>query len=115
MPVPILCHPKDSRIENITVTIPGTGVPSREQELVLNDIVEVTIKAAETAIRTENWRLGYALTIHACQGLTIRSPQKVWIIDKYLQWPNLAYVEVSPVEYMDQLERVTRPPEEGSA
>ena len=110
-PVPLLYHPKDSQKQNIQVTIPGTD---RREELVLNDIVDVSIEAAEVAIRTDDWRLGYALTVHSTQGLTIHDPQKVWIIDDYLQWSNLAYLAVSRVEYMHQLERVTCPPEEGS-
>ena len=35
-------------------------------------------------------------------------------MDDYLQWSNLAYLAVSRVEYMHQLERVTCPLEEGS-
>lgn len=108
-PVPLLYHPKDSRKQNIMVTIPGTN---NREELVLNDIVDVTIEAAETA--TDDWRLGYALTVHSTQGLTIHDPQKVWIIDDYLQWSNLAYLAVSRVEYIHQLERVTCPPVVGT-
>ncbi len=59
--------------------------------------------AAEKAIKTDDWRLGYALTVHSSQGLTIHNPQKVWIIDDYLQWSNLAYLAVSRVEYLSQL------------
>ena len=109
--VPLLYHPKDSRKQNIQVSIPGTD---RREELVLNDIVDVSIEAAEAAIQTDDWRLGYALTVHSSQGLTIHDPQKVWIIDDYLQWSNLAYLAVSRVEHLSQLERVTVPPEEGS-
>ncbi|MEW8686692.1 MAG: hypothetical protein AB2556_12835 [Candidatus Thiodiazotropha sp.] len=53
-------------------------------------------------------------SVHSSQGLTIADPQKVWIIDDYLQWSNLAYLAVSRVEYLSQLERVVCPPEEGS-
>ena len=62
----------------------------------------------------QDWALGYALTVHSSQGLTITDPQKVWIIDDHLQWSNLAYLAVSRVEYLSQLERVVCPPEEGS-
>ena len=55
-----------------------------------------------------------AITVHSSQGLTVADPQKVWIIDDFLQWSNLAYLAVSRVEYMHQLERVVCPPEEGS-
>ena len=109
--VPLLYHPKDSRLQNIMVTIPGTN---QKEELVLNDVVLVTIEAAEQAIKTPDWRLGYAMTVHSSQGLTIHNPQKVWIIDDYLQWSNLAYLAVSRVQYLSQLERVACPPEEGS-
>ncbi|MEW8688311.1 MAG: hypothetical protein AB2556_21070 [Candidatus Thiodiazotropha sp.] len=61
-----------------------------------------------------DWALGYAITVHSSQGLTIADPQKVWIIDDFLQWSNLAYLAVSRVEYMHQLERVTCTPKEGS-
>ena len=93
------------------MVIPGTD---HRKELVLNDVVDVTIEAAEAAIQTDDWRLGYALTVHSSQGLTIHNPQKVWIIDDFLQWSNLAYLAISRVEYMHQLERVTCPLEEGS-
>ncbi len=110
-PVPLLYRPEDTRRQNIMVTIPGTN---QKEELVLNDIVLVTIEAAEQAIKTPDWRLGYAMTVHLSQGLTIHNPQKVWIIDDYLQWSNLAYLAVSRVQYLSQLERVACPPEEGS-
>ena len=58
--------------------------------------------------------LGYAITVHSSQGLTIVDPQKVWIIDDYLQWSNLAYMAVSRVEHLSQLQRVVCPPEDGS-
>ena len=103
-PVPLLYHPKDSRKQNIMVPIPGTD---RSEELVLDEVVEATIEAAEAVINTDDWCVGYALTVHSSQGLTIHDPQKVWVIDDYLQWSNLAYLVVSRVEYMHHLERVT--------
>jgi len=111
-PVPLLYHPADTRKQNIMVTIPGRR--DDKQELVLNDIVNVSIDAVENAIRTGDWRLGYALTVHSSQGLTIKDPQKIWIIDDFLQWSNLTYLAISRVEYMHQLERVVCPTEEGS-
>ena len=104
--VPLLYHPKDTRKQNISVQIPGTD---RKEELVLNDIIDVNINAVESAIETKNWRLGYALTIHTSQGLTIKAPQKVWIIDDHLTWANLAYLAVGRVVHMHQLERVAMP------
>ena len=81
---------------------------AKQQKLVLNDVVEVPWQVGS------DWALGYILTVHSCQGLTIADPQKVWIIDDYLQWSNLAYLVVSRVEHLNQLERVVSPPEEGS-
>ena len=104
--MPLLYHPKDSRLQNIIVTIPGTN---KKEELVLNDVVLVTIEAAEQAIKTPDWRLGYALTVHSSQGLTIHNPQKVWIIDDFLQWSNLAYLAVSRVEHLHQLSGSSAP------
>ena len=106
--VPLLYHPRDSRIQNCLVTIPGTD---RQEKLVLNDVVQVSIAAAEKAILTDDWRLGYTLTVHSSQGLTIYDPQKVWIVDDYLQWSNLTYLAVSRVEYLHQLARCCPPPE----
>ena len=61
-----------------------------------------------------DWALGYAITVHSSQGLTIADPQMVWIIDDYLQWSNLAYLAVSRVEHLSQLERLVCLQEEGS-
>ena len=61
-----------------------------------------------------DWALGYAITVHSSQGLTIADPQKIWVIDDYLQWSNLGYLAVSRVELLSQRERVVCPPEEGS-
>ena len=73
------------------------------------------LEAAERAIRTDDWRLGYSMTDHSSQGVPIQNTHKnVSIIDDYLQWSNLAYLAVSRVEYMEQLERVVCPPEEDS-
>ena len=55
-----------------------------------------------------------AFTVYSSQGLTIKSPQKVWIIDDYLQWSNLSYLAVSRVEYIGQLQRIASPPAEGT-
>jgi len=71
--VPLLYHPKDSRKQNIEVAIPGTD---RREELVLNDVVDVSIEAAEAASQTEHWRLGYTLAVHSSQGLTMEDPKR---------------------------------------
>ena len=117
--MPLLYRPEDTRRQNIMVTIPGPTPEARpnQQELVLNDIVEVPLKYAREVLAGmwgSDWALGYAITVHSSQGLTIADPQKVWIIDDYLQWSNLADLAVSRVERLSQLERVVCPPEEGS-
>ena len=61
-----------------------------------------------------DWAHGYAITVHSSQGLTIADPQKVWIFDDYLQWLNLAYLDVSRVEHLSQLKRVVCLQQEGS-
>ena len=61
-----------------------------------------------------DWALGYAITVDSSLGLTIADPQKVWIIDDYLKWSNFAYLAVSRVQHLSQLERVVCPPEDGS-
>ncbi|MEW8688985.1 MAG: hypothetical protein AB2556_24465, partial [Candidatus Thiodiazotropha sp.] len=126
LPVPLLYRPKDIWQQNIMVTIPGplvndinevdgeaNGGRLDQQELILNDLVEVPLKYAGQVLDGKwgpDWALGYAITVHS----SIANPQKVWIIDDFLQWSNLAYLAVSRVECMHQLERVTCPPEEGS-
>ena len=101
------------------VTTPGRLLDGRpdQQELVLNDVVELSLKYAREVLDGkwgQDWALGYTLTVHSSQGLTVADPQKVWIIDDFLQWSNLAYLAVSRVEYLSQLEQVVCPPEEGS-
>ena len=100
--VPLLYRPEDTMWQNIMVTIPGPSpeVRPNQQEPALNDIVEVPLKYAREVlggIWGSNWALGYAITA---------DPQKVWIIDDYLQWSNLAYLAISIVEHLSQLERV---------
>ena len=114
-PVPLLYRPKSTRRQNILVTIPGSLLDGRpdQQELVLNDVVEVPLKYAREVRDGKwgpDWDIGYALTVHSSQGLTIYDPKKLWIIDDYLQWSNLAYLAVSRVEYFRQLERVVCSP-----
>ena len=116
--MPLLYRPEDTRRQNIMVTIPGPSPKGRpyQQKLVLNDVVEVPLKYARKILGgmwRSDWALGYATTVHSSQGLTIVDPQKVWIIDDYLQWSNLAYLAVSRVEHLSQLERVVCLPEEG--
>ena len=58
-----------------------------------------------------DWELGYVLTIHTSQGMTLEAPQRVWIIDEHLAWDNLIYLAVGRVEYLKQLIRIEAPPE----
>ncbi|KAK3748878.1 hypothetical protein RRG08_022681 [Elysia crispata] len=51
-----------------------------KEELVLNDVVEVSVETAQEVLDGEwgqDWALGYALTVHSSQGLTIKDPQKL--------------------------------------
>ena len=117
--MPLLYRPEDTRRQNIMVTIPGLSPEGsrNQQELVLNDVVDVPLKYAREVLGGmwgSDWALGYAITVHSSQGLCIADPQKVWIIDDYLQWSNLAYLAVSRLEHLVQLEWVVCPPEEGS-
>ena len=117
---PYLCYivPRILGGKTSWITIPGPLLDGRpdQQELRLNDVVEVPLKYAREVLDGkwgQDWALAYALTVHSSQGLTVADPQNVWIIDDYLQWSNLAYLAVSRVEYLIQLEPVVCPPEEG--
>ena len=103
--MPLLYRPKDTWRQNIMVTIAGPLLIGRRDQQEL----EVPLKYAREVLNSkwgQDWALGYALTVHSSQGLTVASPQKVWIIDDFLQWSNLAYLAVSRVKYLSQLERV---------
>ena len=87
--MPLLYRPRYTRRQNMMVTIPGPLLDDRpdQRELILNDVVEVPFKYARELLDGKwgpDWALGYALTVHSSQGLTIADPQKVWIIDDYL-------------------------------
>ncbi|MEW8688834.1 MAG: hypothetical protein AB2556_23700 [Candidatus Thiodiazotropha sp.] len=76
-PVLLLYRPKDTRWQNIMVTIPGR--PNQE-ELVLNDIVEVPLKYAREVL-SGKWgsdsALGYAITVHKPRSHNRRPPQSL--------------------------------------
>ena len=117
--VPLQYRSKDTRRQNIMLTIPGPLLNDRpnQQELVVNDVVKVPLKYACEVLGgkwASVWPLGYALIVHSSQGFTIADPLKVWIIDDYLQWSNLAYLALSRVVHLNHLERVVFDPEEGS-
>ncbi|NPA77021.1 MAG: hypothetical protein GXN93_04700 [Candidatus Diapherotrites archaeon] len=73
------------------------GQPEQEK-LVLNDVVEVSVQTAQEVLDGKwghDWALGYAITVHWSQGITIEDPQRVWILDelnKYSILPGLALV-----------------------
>ncbi|CAG8628298.1 23351_t:CDS:2, partial [Racocetra persica] len=90
IPIPLIYRPKDECKQNCLVQILGL---SEKKELVKNDI-----------------ELGYTMTIHTSQGMTLKSPQRVWVIDKNLAWDNLIYLAVGRVKYLSQLIRVEAPP-----
>ena len=102
-PVPLCYRPKDTRLQNVLVNIPG----KEQQKLVLNDIVEVNLSEVRNAINAPNspWRLGYATTIHLSQGLTITDTIK-FIIDDFIEWDNLIYMAVSRVRKINELKCV---------
>ena len=80
--MPLLYRPEATRQQSFMFTIPGLSPEGRpnQQELVLNDVVEVPLKYAREVlggIWGSDWALGYAITVHSCQGLTITDPQKV--------------------------------------
>ena len=96
--VPLRYRPEDTRRQNIMVTIPGSSPEGRlnQLELFLNDVVEVPLKYAREVLGgmwSSDWALGYAITAHASQGLTIADPQKVWIIDSGQILPTWPYQE----------------------
>ena len=107
--MPLIYRPKDGRKQNCLVSIPGT---SEKRNLVKNDIVHVPLSAVVNIEKGifPDWKLGYVLTIHTSQGMTLESPQRVWIIDEHLAWDNLIYLAVGRVEYLNQLIRIEAPP-----
>ncbi|CAG8497099.1 15971_t:CDS:1, partial [Cetraspora pellucida] len=42
--------------------------------------------------------------------MTLKAPQRVWVIDEHLAWDNLIYLAVDRVEYLGQLIRIEGPP-----
>ena len=73
--VPLLYKPRDTRKQNVLVTIPGSN---HQETLVSNDIVNESIEVAEQVLtnQIDDWCLGYVLTVHSSQGLTFQDPQK---------------------------------------
>ncbi|CAG8572606.1 33281_t:CDS:10, partial [Racocetra persica] len=77
------------RKQNCLVEISGSF---DKQELVKNDIVYLFLNTlskkflADILIEKKilDWDLGYTMTIHTSQGMTLEAPQRFWIIDEYL-------------------------------
>ncbi|CAG8718664.1 17759_t:CDS:2 [Cetraspora pellucida] len=94
--------------------IPGL---SEKKELVKNNIVYLSLNILSDKLLKDmlvdkkviDWKLGYAMTIHTSQRMTLKLPQCVWIIDKNLAWNNLIYLAVGHVEYLNQLIRIEVP------
>lgn len=103
-PVPLLYRPKDNRKENILVGIPGT---ERKEELILNDVVGCHNRGSQSSYT--NFRLACQIRSHSPQ--FARPHGKSLLLTTYPRWSNLAYLAVSRVEYMHQLERITSPPD----
>ncbi|RHZ75705.1 hypothetical protein Glove_212g85 [Diversispora epigaea] len=114
-PIPLIYRPRDGRKQNCLVPIPGL---SEKQELVKNNIVYLSLNILfETFIadilkeeKILDWDLGYAMTVHTSQGMTLEASQQVWVIDENLAWDNLIYFAVGRVEYLNQLIQIEDPP-----
>ncbi len=115
VPIPLIYRPRDGRKQNCLVLIPGS---SEKKELVKNDIIYLSLYTLPNEFLKDmladkkviDWELGYAMTIHTSQGMTLKAPQRVWVIDKNLAWDNLIYLAVGRVEYLSQLIQVKAPP-----
>ncbi|RHZ51156.1 hypothetical protein Glove_482g26 [Diversispora epigaea] len=115
IPIPLIYRPRDGRKQNCLIQIPGL---SEKRELVKNDIVYLSLNSLSKKFIEDmsgeekilDWDLGYAMTIHTSQGMTLEAPQRVWIIDEHLAWDNLVYLAVGRVEYLSQLIRIEGPP-----
>src|SRR5205085_5470077 len=87
LPVPLIYRPRDGRKQNCLVPIPGS---SEKRELVKNDIIYLSLDALPDEFLKDmladkkviDWELGYAMTIHTSQGMTLKAPQRVWVIDE---------------------------------
>ncbi|CAG8663648.1 3798_t:CDS:2, partial [Dentiscutata heterogama] len=115
IPIPLIYRPKDRHKQNCLVQIPGL---SEKKELVKNDIVYLPLNILPDKFLKDilvdkkviDWELRYAITIYTSQGMTLKSPQRVWVIDENLAWDNLIYLAVGYVEYLSQLIWVEAPP-----
>ena len=112
--IPLIYRSRDECKQNCLVLIPGS---SEKRELVKNDIIYLSLDALPDEFLKDmladkkviDWELGYAMTIHTSQGMTLKAPQRVWVIDENLAWDNLIYLAVGRVEYVSQLIQVKMP------
>ncbi|CAG8624811.1 20545_t:CDS:2, partial [Racocetra persica] len=115
IPIPLIYRPKDRRKQNCLVQIPGS---SEKKELVKNDIIYLPLNTLPDKFLKDilvnkkviDWELGYAMTIHTSQGMTLKLLQHVWVIDENLAWDNLIYLAVGRIKYLSQLIRIEAPP-----
>ncbi|PKK67854.1 hypothetical protein RhiirC2_782990 [Rhizophagus irregularis] len=115
VPIPLIYRLRDGHKQNCLVQISSS---SEKKELVKNDIIHLPLNTLSDKFLQDmlgkekaiDWELEYAMTIHTSQGMTLKSPQRVWVIDKNLAWDNLIYLAVGRVEYLSQLIRVEAPP-----
>ncbi|PKK75347.1 hypothetical protein RhiirC2_773709 [Rhizophagus irregularis] len=94
--------------QNCLVLIPGS---SEKKELVKNDIIHLPLNTLLDEFLKDmladkkviDWELGYAMTNHTSQGMTLKALQRVWVINENLAWDNLIYLAVGRVEYLHYL------------
>ena len=87
MLIPLIYRPRDGRKQNCLVPIPDS---SEKRELVKNDIIYLSLDALPDEFLKDmladkkviDWELGYAMTIHTSQEMTLKAPQHVWVIDE---------------------------------
>ncbi|CAG8773607.1 2910_t:CDS:2, partial [Racocetra persica] len=96
--------------QNCLVEIPGSF---DKQELVKNDIVHLLLNTLPKKFLADilmekkilDWDLGYAMTVHTSQGITLEALQRVWIIDEHLAWDNLIYLAVDRPPLPPEIEK----------
>jgi hypothetical protein len=82
VPISLLYRPRDGHKQNCLVSLPGS---SEKKELVKNDIVYLPLNMLPDKFLKDmlaekkviDWKLGYAMTIHTSQGMTLKAPQRV--------------------------------------
>ncbi|CAG8553894.1 12053_t:CDS:10, partial [Racocetra fulgida] len=93
------------------------GMCRKNNRLVKNDIIHLPLNTLSDKFlqgmlgkeKAIDWEFGYAMTIYTSQGMTLKAPQRVWVIDEHLVWDNLIYLAVGRVEYLSQLIRIEGP------